>query len=329
MRNNDTRGQHTRINGVALHDSAWGWGELIYGNAANGGSGFPNPHAGMPINEWTWVLWTADMIKMADRGALTMPAGENTLNIASSWGWQNFAGVDFLPAGTTTPAVQLRAPDITSYNVVAPHVEPAVPWTPAFFKSVGLNTAGTITWNINPDSTGKYSVQIFYQNYGTPQTGSIQLDGSTVVPSVSFAANTDSTGQSILSPYFDIAAGAHTLTLTGAAVNVDFVQLTRVIPQGPTSVPTEGLPYTYNLDQNYPNPFNPATQINFSLANVSNVRLEVFNILGQRVTTLIDTRMEAGHHTVQFDARNYASGVYFYRLQAGDFRDQKKMMLLK
>jgi len=192
-----------------------------------------------------------------------------------------------------------------------------------------LNTTGTITWNINPDSTGKYSLQIFFQNYGTPQTGSIQLDGSTVVPAVSFAADADSTGMSVLSPYFDIAAGAHTLTLTGAAVNVDFVQLTRVIPQGPTSVPTDGLPYTYNLDQNYPNPFNPATQINFSLANVSNVRLEVFNILGQRVTTLIDTRMEAGHHTVQFDARNYASGVYFYRLQAGDFRDQKKMMLLK
>jgi hypothetical protein len=59
------------------------------------------------------------------------------------------------------------------------------------------------------------------------------------------------------------------------------------------------------------------------------VRLEVFNILGQRVTTLIDTRMEAGQHSVRFDAKNYASGVYFYRLQAGDFRDQKKMMLLK
>jgi hypothetical protein len=241
----------------------------------------------------------------------------------------NFAGIYLMPAGTSDTTVKKLGSDVTNYNVVVPHLEPSTPFVPAYFKSVLLNTNGTITWNINPDSSGQYSLQIFYQNYDALKTVSIALDGSTVVPSVNLPVKADSTSTSVLSPYFPVVAGPHTLTLSGAPVNVDFVQLTRVIPQGPVSVSPDGLPLTYSLDQNYPNPFNPSTQINFSLAKVSNVKLVIYNVLGQQVTTLIDTRMDAGPHTVRFDARNLASGVYFYRLDAGDFKANKKMLLLK
>ncbi len=89
------------------------------------------------------------------------------------------------------------------------------------------------------------------------------------------------------------------------------------------------LPKDFSLGQNYPNPFNPTTEINFALPTACDVSLEVYNITGQRVTTLVDEVREAGQHSVLWDASTNASGVYFYRLSAGEFTETKKMMLLK
>jgi hypothetical protein len=89
------------------------------------------------------------------------------------------------------------------------------------------------------------------------------------------------------------------------------------------------LPESFSLSQNYPNPFNPSTTISFSLPAASDVSLKVFNVLGQEVKTLIDGPMNAGKHSVQFDAANLASGIYFYRINAGSFMDTRKMLLTK
>lgn len=96
-----------------------------------------------------------------------------------------------------------------------------------------------------------------------------------------------------------------------------------------STVAGAGLPGTYALNQNYPNPFNPTTQIAFDLAKSSHVELTIYNVLGQEVTTLVNRDMEAGSHTIEWDASSVSSGVYFYRIQAGDFNQTKKMMLLK
>ncbi|MEE9442974.1 MAG: T9SS type A sorting domain-containing protein [candidate division Zixibacteria bacterium] len=90
-----------------------------------------------------------------------------------------------------------------------------------------------------------------------------------------------------------------------------------------------GRPVTYRLSQNYPNPFNPTTEISFSLPDAAVVKLEVFNIIGQRVTVLVDEHLEAGLHHIQWDGSNIASGTYLYRLKAGEFTETKKMLLLK
>lgn len=89
------------------------------------------------------------------------------------------------------------------------------------------------------------------------------------------------------------------------------------------------LPNGLELRQNYPNPFNPITEIGFSLPKASHVILEIFNLTGQRVTTLVNSHKAAGIHVVQWDASQYASGVYMYRLTAGGFVDTKKMLLIK
>jgi N-acetylneuraminic acid mutarotase len=88
-------------------------------------------------------------------------------------------------------------------------------------------------------------------------------------------------------------------------------------------------PSSYSLSQNYPNPFNPSTKISFSLPKAGSVKLVVYDILGKEVTTLVNDYRTAGTHSVEFNASNLASGVYLYRIEAGDFRDVKRMILIK
>lgn len=97
-----------------------------------------------------------------------------------------------------------------------------------------------------------------------------------------------------------------------------------------TNLGPEGeLPAEFALRQNYPNPFNPTTQISYDLPESADVRLEVFNVMGQRVATLVNTTQNAGTHNLTFDASRLASGVYIYRLQAGSNVFTKKMTLVK
>jgi photosystem II stability/assembly factor-like uncharacterized protein len=85
----------------------------------------------------------------------------------------------------------------------------------------------------------------------------------------------------------------------------------------------------YTLYQNYPNPFNPTTRIRYSLPQTTKVNLQVFNILGQKVAELVNGVEQAGNHEVEFDARRLATGVYFYRLLAGEFVETKRLLLLR
>jgi hypothetical protein len=103
----------------------------------------------------------------------------------------------------------------------------------------------------------------------------------------------------------------------------------------PLGVPTDVnddpllLPLDLILHQNYPNPFNPLTTIRFDLPMRSEVSLSVYNILGQKVATVIDRPLQAGKHEIEYDASNLASGVYFYRLKTGESAQTKKMLLVK
>lgn len=92
-----------------------------------------------------------------------------------------------------------------------------------------------------------------------------------------------------------------------------------------------GLPSTFNLSQNYPNPFNPSTKVNFSLPLASHVTLDVFDVAGQKVATIVNGQLTAGYHTVDIDAQKYglSSGIYLYRIVAGEYSSVKKMILMK
>jgi len=98
---------------------------------------------------------------------------------------------------------------------------------------------------------------------------------------------------------------------------------------GVSPEPVDGRPAAYKLLQNYPNPFNPSTTIRYILPERANVTLKVFNLIGQEVATLVNGQQPAGSYVTLFEANKLATGIYFYRLQAGSFSEVKKMLLLK
>jgi len=91
----------------------------------------------------------------------------------------------------------------------------------------------------------------------------------------------------------------------------------------------EIIPMEFKLEQNYPNPFNPSTIIRFAVPEKSNVILKVYDILGSEVATLVNTDMDIGRYEVEFRADNYSSGIYIYKISAGNFVSTKKMVLIK
>jgi hypothetical protein len=123
--------------------------------------------------------------------------------------------------------------------------------------------------------------------------------------------------------YAQMQAG--TLRNPNDRVTVDFTAIVN-----PTSVEDANTVVdNYYLAQNYPNPFNPSTKINFGLKNSGNVEISVYNILGNKVATLVNGFKSAGNHSVSFDASNLSSGIYFYKIVTSGFVQTRKMILEK
>ncbi|HVO74703.1 MAG TPA: T9SS type A sorting domain-containing protein, partial [Ignavibacteriaceae bacterium] len=108
---------------------------------------------------------------------------------------------------------------------------------------------------------------------------------------------------------------------TNANVSFDTLQTINIISKKGNEI--------NELFQNYPNPFNPSTTISFSLPKECIVKLKVFNLLGEEVKTILNVFMEAGYHSAAVDLTQFPSGMYFYKLESGEFSAVKKMILAK
>ena len=121
----------------------------------------------------------------------------------------------------------------------------------------------------------------------------------------------------------------HTSDYSGGEIRGQLLQGIIAIPVGVVDEDAAQLPTNVQLIQNYPNPFNPETVIRYSIPKAEEVSLVVYNLIGEEVAHLINEQKPAGNYTVEWNASDFASGIYFYRLQAGDFVQTRKMVLLK
>ena len=124
-------------------------------------------------------------------------------------------------------------------------------------------------------------------------------------------------------PFVGKSQGGGIMIISGFLVDTLFSQKVVAVEDAP------GVPTVYSLDQNYPNPFNPATTISYAVPHQSRVKLAVYSILGQEVAVLVDDVQQPGYYRIRFDANRLATGTYFYRLQADNFVETKKLLVLR
>ncbi len=160
------------------------------------------------------------------------------------------------------------------------------------------------------------TINVMTQNFPASDSGWVQYKyniGSLVPP-----------GSNI---YIGFREYVNDVAIDGASFSMDLVKVT--MPTTGITINGDEIPKTYSLSQNYPNPFNPTTNIKFGLPKASNVKIVVYNIKGQEVAVLLDEYKQAGTFTYMYNANGLASGIYFYRITAGDFTETKKMTLIK
>lgn len=193
--------------------------------------------------------------------------------------------------------------------------------------------SGTFIENDGSDNSTSNNYAAFYSNHVNGVNGAFGMVLPNDLPNgvrrferrslssgdvVALATDADGvwpSGVSTVNP----SGGISEITLSGSDVGDLITDV-----ESPTTRPSE-----FRLSQNFPNPFNPTTVIEFSLPEASFVRLEVFNVLGQRVATLLQANQAAGTHSVSFNTAGLSSGIYFYRITAGAGTKTKRMLLLK
>jgi hypothetical protein len=192
-----------------------------------------------------------------------------------------------------------------------------------------MRDAWTLTFdNVGIDTTGNYLLSTGYQlAFESPKTQFIVVNGDTITaleftaPSITIWLK-----RGLMIP---LKEGTNTVAIYGFWnwMNIDFIDIPNATVLSVDN--NSKIPTNYSLSQNFPNPFNPETSIRYSIPKQSHVTIKVFDILGREVTTLVNEEKNVGNYEVKFNSKKIASGIYFYRIQAGDFLSTKKMTVLK
>jgi len=197
------------------------------------------------------------------------------------------------------------------------------PSSPAYYSGVDNGHMGDLRWATNTPTTAPLNMTIEGKGiveYNPERLGLTFASGT----SVTITAVPDSANQ------FVEWQGDVTGTDNPATITVDGIKNVTAVFSSATDVDDElSIPVEYSLNQNYPNPFNPSTTISFSLMQRGFTSLVIYDALGRKIATLINGEINVGKHSVNFDASNLVSGLYFYQIKSGNFVATKKMMLLK
>ena len=245
------------------------------------------------------------------------------------------------PSGTTSHTNDLSTTDPAALRLFTP-----------FWDDLNTNNGGNIQYITQGQAPNRKFIVQFTNVAYTSGTGNVtfqiifyETSYSVEViygPAVNNPSATGSVGDNI-SPggtgnFVSITPGSNGCSNTTYSTTVSNNSVPYAFPSGThywlcsgegISKNENTLPTDYSLSQNYPNPFNPETQIKYALPKAKQVKIVVCNILGAEVTTLVNEYKQAGNYNVTFNGSNLASGVYFYKITAGQFTDVKKMLLIK
>ena len=272
------------------------------------GSGTNSPYVNsLSINGQTWNKPWLRFSDISDGGTL-----EYNLSSSPNAGW-----------GSDTADV----PPSYSYGTIPTQSIGLV--SPASGDTLGVNDS-LLVWKSVPGASS-YEVQISYMS----NFSGITIDSSNITDTLFNIAPYYTTIQRFPPPANKLAYNTKYYWRLTAENNGELISYSPiwsfVTPDETTGIKKNinNIPGEFVLDQNYPNPFNPSTRIKYSLPKESFVSLKVFNMLGQEVETLVSERQSAGTYEVNFNAEEKPSGVYLYRLRAGEYAFEKKMMFLK
>ena len=240
------------------------------------------------------------------------------------------AKYDYWTAGTTTPLQTLTSNQFPA--VTAPTNYLRFNYSQAFYLSGTTLAPDSCIIETSTDNGTTWTVLV---RMGASQTLSSGTNSSPILTTVGgpfSGAFTPTTANQWATKVFAMPVGTNKVRFvakSGFGNNLYIDRITSGTVTGVVNNTLSLIPENYELSQNYPNPFNPATQINFSIPKQSVVTLKIYDVLGKEVATLINESKAAGFYTVDFNASSLSSGAYFYRLEAGNFTDIKRMMLIK
>lgn len=261
------------------------------------------------------VTFTAEVSPTPATGTLNIdfPDGE-TLNSYPDSTRMRIRTLDFIPEGTYTITVTGRGPNGTPVHrrTVQLDVEDIVPVELASFNAVADVNNVILNWTT--------STELNNRGFEIERSTTNENNWRTIGFSDGKGTTTEIQHYSFIDKNLD--AGGYSYRLK----QVDFDGTFAYSPQVEVEI---SIPLEYALAQNYPNPFNPSTIISYSIPEAGFVNLKLYDVLGNEIKSLVNAQQEAGKYELIFDASGLASGVYYYRIQSGEFTSTKKLMLMK
>ncbi len=289
---------------------------------------FPAATHALRDTGFTYSFYYASLQTMVDLKG----TGYNYMTLGADFFDYGFkgAGTAFIGGiGIPAEGQWIKSPPLVYYDLP---LEMSKNWISGFNETL----SGTANSPFGPLAIGP-SVTVHTVGFSVDAYGLLTVPGSQVQDALRIRKvdrYSEGTTQGVRVSYIFVAKNGASVQFntvdtlsTSGTISVSAVQWTGATPTGIQAVSTT--PRAFSLGQNYPNPFNPSTRIRFTLPERQKVTLKIYNLLGGEVATVVDQLVEAGESSVTFDARGLASGIYFYKLQAGSATQTRRMMLLK
>lgn len=299
-----------------------------------------NSSASVPTDAYRIIITGTNTNNKVHKTSVSYLVGKNFINVGA-----NRSTLQFRVDGTVYTNSALFNWDLNSPHTLAaisPQVSGSTRWVFTSWSDGGDSVHGINVGTSISNYTVNYKTQFKLISFISPSALPVTVSGGNLfydsASTVSFSPAPLQLTYNGKDYYFQRWNGTGNGSYTGTNPNAVISNMTNVVVQTAVydTIPpigiqnlNNGVPVVYQLYQNFPNPFNPVTKIKFDLPEQSNVNIRVYDILGNEVARIYNGELTAGFYEIDWNASDFASGVYFYRIDAGDFSSIKRMVLVK